>query len=207
MPPFRSLTNTLRTRIQHAHLHTTRPAFHTPPPKIDVEALLATPTWSLDSLLPPSTPSTSTPTISSKQLHHLLRLSALPPPQDAAEEAKMLSSLSSHLHFVNEIRKVHVLGLTPLQSLRDETAAGIEMQEIGMKDLEEAFKKEEVKGTYYRRIRRDQDRIEEGESAKTWDVLGAARKKVGSPLIGCTAHLQAPPPRPPLQDPSAVLNL
>ncbi|THZ37892.1 hypothetical protein D6C90_06571 [Aureobasidium pullulans] len=179
MPAIRSLTNTLRTRIQHAHLHTTRPAFHTPPPKIDVEALLATPTWSLDSLLPPSTPSTSTPTISSKQLHHLLRLSALPPPEDAAEEAKMLSSLSSHLHFVNEIRKVHVSGLTPLQSLRDETAAGIEMQEIGMKDLEEAFKKEEVKGTYYTRIRRDHDRVEEGESVKTWDVLGAARKKVG----------------------------
>ncbi|THY15804.1 hypothetical protein D6D00_09195 [Aureobasidium pullulans] len=177
MPAIRSLTNTLRTRIQHAHLHTTRPAFHTPPPKIDVEALLATPTWSLDSLLPPSTPSTSTPTISSKQLHHLLRLSALPPPEDAAEEAKMLSSLSSHLHFVNEIRKVHVSGLTPLQSLRDETAAGIEMQEIGMKDLEDAFKKEEVKGTYYTRIRRDQDRVEEGESVKTWDVLGAARKK------------------------------
>ena len=66
-----------------------------------------------------------------------------------------------------------------MQSLRDETAAGIEMQEIGMKDLEEAFKKEEVKGTYYTRIRRDHDRVEEGESVKTWDVLGAARKKVG----------------------------
>lgn len=91
----------------------------------------------------------------------------------------MLSSLSSHLHFVNDIRKVHVSGLTPLQSLRDETAAGIEVQEIGMKDLEEAFKKEEVKGTYYTRIRRDQDRVDEGESVKTWDVLGAARKKVG----------------------------
>lgn len=74
---------------------------------------------------------------------------------------------------------MHVSGLTPLQSLRDETAAGVEMQEIGMKDLEEAFKNEEVKGTYYRRIRRDQDRVDEGESVKTWDVLGAARKKVG----------------------------
>ena len=39
--------------------------------------------------------------------------------------------------------------------------------------------KEEVKGRYYRRIRRDQDRVEGGESAKTWDVLRAARKKVG----------------------------
>ncbi|KAI4754786.1 hypothetical protein E4T51_12114 [Aureobasidium sp. EXF-12344] len=155
MPPFRSLTNSLRTRIQHAHFHTTRPAFQTPPPKIDVEALLATPTWSLESLLPPSTPATLTPTISSKQLHHLLRLSALPPPKDAAEEAKMLSSLSLHLYFVNEIRSVYVSGLTPLQSLRDETAAGVEMQKIGMKDLEEAFKKEEAKGRYYRRIRRD----------------------------------------------------
>lgn len=74
---------------------------------------------------------------------------------------------------------MHVSGLTPLQSLRDETAAGVAMQEIGMKDLEEAFEKEEVKGRYYRRTRRDQDRVEEGESAKTWDVLRAARKKVG----------------------------
>ena len=91
---------------------------------VDVEELLSKPTWSVSSLLPPKDPSPESPQISSKQLHHLLRLSALPPPKDEAEEAKMLSTLSSQLHFVKDIQSVDTTGVEPLRSLRDETAEG-----------------------------------------------------------------------------------
>ncbi|KAI4743650.1 hypothetical protein E4T50_05966 [Aureobasidium sp. EXF-12298] len=89
----------------------------------------------------------------------------------------MLSSLHSHLHFVAEIRKVNTTNITPLQSLRDETSAGKKEQEIGLEELEDAFKSEDIKGKYYKRIRRRQEEAAEGESARTWDVMGAARKK------------------------------
>jgi Asp-tRNA(Asn)/Glu-tRNA(Gln) amidotransferase C subunit len=170
---------TLRPHISRylaRNFHTTRPAYS----KLDVDSLLSKPTWSLDTLLPSNTSSTSnTPTITSIQLHHLLRLSALPPPKDAASEQKMLDSLHSHLHFVTHIRSVDTTNISPLQSLRDETATGIKNQEIGLEDLEDAFSKEEVKGRYYKRIRRRQEDAKEGESAQNWDVLGSARKKVG----------------------------
>ena len=48
-----------------------------------------------------------------------------------------------------------------------------------MEDLKDALGREEERGKYYRRIRRRQEDAEEGESARTWDVLGQARKKVG----------------------------
>jgi hypothetical protein len=91
----------------------------------------------------------------------------------------MLDSLHSHLHFVTHIRSVDTTSIPPLQSLRDETTAGNEDQEIGLEDLEDALGKEEVKGRYYKRIRRRQEDAKEGESAQNWDVLGQARKKVG----------------------------
>jgi Asp-tRNA(Asn)/Glu-tRNA(Gln) amidotransferase C subunit len=164
------------SRCLSRNFHTTRPASS----KLDVDTLLSKPTWSLDTLLPSTTSSTSnTPTITSKQLHHLLRLSALPPPKDAASERKMLDSLHAHLHFVTHIRSVDTTNISPLQSLRDETATGIKSQGIGLEDLEDAFSKEEVKGRYYKRIRRRQEDAEEGESAQNWDVLSSARKKVG----------------------------
>ncbi|KAG9699335.1 hypothetical protein KCU95_g1769, partial [Aureobasidium melanogenum] len=175
MPPLSLRTILPRSLVHRANFHTTRPTRS----KINVDALLATPTWSLDTLLPSSSSATQTPTITSKQLHHLLRLSALPPPKDASEEQKMLSSLHSHLHFVAEIRKVDTTDITPLQSLRDETSAGKKEQEIGLEELEDAFKNEHVKGKYYKRIRRRQEEAEDGESARNWDVTGAARKKVG----------------------------
>lgn len=169
---------TLRPHISRCltrNFHTTRPT----PSKLDVDALLSKPTWSLDTLLPSASSTSDTPTITFKQLHHLLRLSALPPPKDALDEQTMLDSLHSHLHFVTHIRSVDTTGIAPLQSLRDETSTGIKDQEIGLEDFRDAFGKEEVKGKYYKRIRRRQEDAEEGESAQNWDVLGQARKKVG----------------------------
>src|ERR1700753_1108709 len=98
---------------------------------INVEELLSKPTWSVSSLLPPKGQSTDLPEVSSKQLHHLLRLSALPPPKNKEEEARMLQILASQLHFVKEIQKVDTTGVEPLRSLRDETPTGEMEAELG----------------------------------------------------------------------------
>lgn len=142
---------------------------------VDVTQLLATPTWSISSLLPTDS-STSAPSVSSTQLRHLLRLSALPPPKDAAEEEAMLATLSSQLHFVRQIQEVDTTGIEPLHSLRDETAAGESEAELGLDALKEALGREEVRGKFHKRIRR---RAEVDEKGDQWDVLGSASKKTG----------------------------
>ncbi|KAK4555547.1 hypothetical protein LTR86_007300 [Recurvomyces mirabilis] len=145
---------------------------------IDIADLLSKPTWSVASLLPPKDASPTTPEISSKQLHHLLRLSALPPPTGPEEEQRMLSTLSSQLHFVNEIQKVETFGVEPLQSLRDETAEGEKEAELGLDALKDALAKEEVRGSGRRgRIRRIKSPPRTDE--EKWDVLGTAGKKTG----------------------------
>lgn len=145
---------------------------------VDVGKLLSKPVWSVSSLLPPKDTPTQSPEISSKQLHHLLRLSALPPPKDADEEAKMLSTLSSQLHFVKEIQKVDTSGVEPLRSLRDETRQGEEEAELGMDAMQDVLAQEEVRGKHHRRIRRKRDQTIKNQ-ADNWDALGTATRKVG----------------------------
>jgi len=147
--------------------------------QIDIDKLLAEPTWSLESLLPSKGTPDPSQTITAIQLHHLLRLSALPPPKDADEEAEMLSTLSSQLHFVQEIQKVDTTGVLPLKSLRDETDAGQKAATIGLQEMREALDKEDLKGDYYKRIRRPREEQPKQNEAETWDVLGQAQKKVG----------------------------
>ena len=146
--------------------------------QLDVQNLLSKPTWSVASLLPPKDQSTQPVEISSKQLHHLLRLSALPPPKDADEEAKMLSTLSSQLHFVKQIQKVDTTGVEPLRSLRDETAQGDKEAELGMEALADALAQEKVRGKYHKRIRRQRDEAAKKQEEE-WDVFGTAERKVG----------------------------
>ena len=145
---------------------------------IDVEQLLSKPAWSVSSLLPFASDVSATPEVSSKQLHHLLRLSALPPPKNAAEEASMLATLSSQLHFVKEIQKVNTLGVEPLRSLRDETKEGEQSAELGTEALREALEKEEVRGKFHKRIRRRRD-ASDVRREDEWDVLGSAGKRTG----------------------------
>lgn len=149
---------------------------------LDVEELLSQPTWSVASLLPSPTATPEAPEVSAKQLHHLLRLSALPPPKDTEEETKMLSTLSTQLHFVKEIQKVDTTGIEPLRSLRDETAQGEKEAELGLEAMRDALAQEEVKGKHYKRIRRKRTppvRREERE----WDVLGTAARRVGRSFV------------------------
>ncbi|KAK5704621.1 hypothetical protein LTR17_021715 [Elasticomyces elasticus] len=145
---------------------------------IDLERLLSKPTWSAASLLPPKDQQPSTPEVSSKQLHHLLRLSALPPPKDAAEEAQMLATLTSQLHFVKEIQRVDTSGVEPLRSLRDETVQGEDEAELGMEALKGALDMEETRGTHYKRIKRKRG-VNSAVEAEQWEPLGTATKKTG----------------------------
>ncbi|OQO08300.1 hypothetical protein B0A48_06170 [Cryoendolithus antarcticus] len=154
----------------------------TTPSPIDVAALLSKPTWSVTSLLTAASPSTSTITsaITSKQLHHLLRLSALPPPASEAEVSGLLASLSQHLYFVNEIQSVDTTAVEPLQGLRDETKQGEKESELGLEALKEALGKEKVVGRYHRRIRRVRDGVKgkgrEGVEEEMGDVMDAAAR-------------------------------
>lgn len=114
--------------------------------------------------------------IDSKQLHHLLRLSALPKPKSAEEETKMLSILHSQLYFVRDIQNVDTEGVEALQRISDETEEGMKENTIGMKDLVEAFGKEEIQGRNRRprRVRFDVAKTQ----VEDWDVLGTAKQTV-----------------------------
>ncbi|KAF2169832.1 hypothetical protein M409DRAFT_64831 [Zasmidium cellare ATCC 36951] len=135
------------------------------------------PSWSVSSLLPSKESKSQTPEITSKQLHHLLRLSALPPPKDEQEDQKMLSTLSSQLHFVKDIQKVDTTGIEPLRSLRDETAEGEKESELGLDAMKDALAMEEIRGKHHKRIRRIRSPVKNVEGE--WDVMGNASKKVG----------------------------
>ena len=144
---------------------------------LDVEELLSKPTWSVSSLLPRTDGQKETPAISSKQLHHLLRLSALPPPKDDQEELEMLRTLGSQLHFVKQIQEVDTTGIEPFRSLRDETAAGEQESELDMAAMKEALASEVVRGKHHKRIRRNRE--SSAKHGEKWDVLGTADRKVG----------------------------
>jgi Asp-tRNA(Asn)/Glu-tRNA(Gln) amidotransferase C subunit len=114
--------------------------------------------------------------ISHRKLHHLLRLSALPPPRSPEEEAEMLQTLHSQLHFVRDIQNVNTEGVEPLQSIRDETEEGIREATIGIEELKEALAAEAIKGRNRRPKRRRGDPVDT-KGVEDWDVLGTASEK------------------------------
>jgi Asp-tRNA(Asn)/Glu-tRNA(Gln) amidotransferase C subunit len=148
----------------------------------ELDQLLAEPTWSVESLLPPTNRAPDAPQITSQQLHHLLRLSALPPPETAEEEQKMLDTLAAQLHFVGKIQEVDTTGIEPLRVIRDETTAAEEEHTIGLEALKDALANEKVIGTHYKRIQRDTKPVDAKE-AEDWDVLGSAERKVGKYFV------------------------
>jgi len=149
---------------------------------LDIGAFLSKPSWSVRSLLP-SSPDASTPNVTRKQLHHLLRLSALPQPKNLEEENTMLRTLRSQLHFVKEIQSVDTTGVEPLVALRDETEEGIKEITIGLETLREAFSNEEIKGRNRRPKRRRDVKVEPPAEAKDWDVLGTATRTKGKYFV------------------------
>lgn len=132
------------------------------------------PTWSIRSLLPSS--STPTETITPTQLHHLLRLSALPLPKSKAEEDGMIETLQSQLGFVRAVQGVDTTGVEPLRAIRDETEQGVKEITIGLEDLGDVLAKERRVG-HYARPRRVKEKVT--EEKEQWDVLGTASKRMG----------------------------
>ncbi|RAR08408.1 aspartyl glutamyl-trna(asn gln) c subunit [Stemphylium lycopersici] len=144
----------------------------------ELDQLLAEPTWSVESLLPPKTRAPDAPQITSQQLHHLLRLSALPPPETPEQEKSMLDTLAAQLHFVGKIQEVDTTGVKPLRAIRDETAAAEEEQTITLETLKDALDKETVVGRHHKRIQRDTTPVD-AKDVEDWDVLGSAERKSG----------------------------
>jgi hypothetical protein len=146
-----------------------------------IDEMLSKPTWSVRSLLPSS--SLETPPeeeITPAKLHHLLRLSALPLPTSPEEEASMLKTLHSQLHFVRDIQKVDTESVEPLMAIRDETDEGMSEITIGVEQVKEALEMEEVVGRN-RRPRRRTGGVGDFQGVENWDVLGTAGEKVEGP--------------------------
>lgn len=144
----------------------------------DIAAMLAQPSWSVKSLLePPKDPLQEIP-ITQKQLHHLLRLSALPLPESENEEARMIKDLQSQLQFVKAIQNVNTHGVKPLQSIRDETKRAEKENMITLESLKDEFDKEIVVGKRGRITKAEAPPCD-AENVENWDPLSQAPKKLG----------------------------
>lgn len=96
----------------------------------------------------------------------------------------MLATLSSQLHFVRAIQGVDTTGVAPLRVIRDETAAGLREQTIGLAQLEEALGAEDVVGHARRPRRRrstsqKQEQIPTNAEEENRDVLRGASETAG----------------------------
>ena len=153
----------------------------------DFEEMLKEPSWSVKSLFE-SEGSVPAPAITQKQLHHLLRLSALPLPDSEEQEARMISDLQSQLKFVRAIQEVDTEGVEPLQSIRDETKDAERENEITVATLQKEFDKEEVVGKRGRiRRRPNVPDAARDEQATNWDPVSQAPRKLGRFIVVDTA--------------------
>ena len=107
--------------------------------------MLSRPSWSVKSMLPQKE-ETEQASVTKEQLHHLLKLSALPKPKSQEEEGRMLSTLESQIHFVKEVQKVDTIGVEPLISIRDETDEALQEQMITLEKLKPYLNQEERVG-------------------------------------------------------------
>lgn len=143
-----------------------------------IEDLFANPSWSVKSLLEISNGSSPQQQITPEQLRHLLRLSALPSPKNAEEEAEMISTLECQLHFVQAIQGIDTTGIEPLQSIRDETMQARKEVEVTMNTLKGEFEKEEIVG-FAKRVRRKKLPEPTKPEEENWDPLALAPQKLG----------------------------
>ncbi|KAJ5594908.1 uncharacterized protein N7459_001116 [Penicillium hispanicum] len=163
------------------------------PQRSDIESLLATPSWSVRSLLPDESTNSSSPSVTPKQLRHLLRLSALPQPANPEEEQSMLQTLESQIHFVRKIQQVDTTGVEPLRSIRDESAAAVKETTIGLEQLKDALAQEHVSGRR-KRIQRIQSEKNTHPDGPAWDgnALGSASKTKGKYFVVETGSTSDP---------------
>jgi len=160
----------------------------------EIEELLATPSWSVKSLLDTHKKPASDPTITQKQLYHLLRLSALPLPKSTEEEQEMIKTLESQLHFVQAIQSVDTTGLEPLRSIRDETKQAEKENAVTLESMNEELSNEEVVG-HSRRIRKKKSAAVEMDKLNNWNPLALASKKIGRYIVVETGKMETSKPR------------
>ena len=160
------------------HRSSPSPALTVAQTPLNIREMLESPCWSTASLLGDRNTATE-PAITEKQLHHLLRLSALPLPKTDAEGAEMIKALEAQLQFVQAIQKLDTEGVEPLQCIRDETEQGERESMITVESLREEFDKEVVLGKRGRIIKRKDLPPVEEEDMGDWDPLAQAPKKVG----------------------------
>jgi Asp-tRNA(Asn)/Glu-tRNA(Gln) amidotransferase C subunit len=136
------------------------------------------PTWSTKSLIsgPPPDP------ITSSELHHLLRLSALPLPPTAADEERLVSNLQRQVCFVQRIQACDTAGVTPLVALRDETEAAIREATVGCEDVNETLDSE-IRVGFFPRPRRIRDGPVDTRGAEDWDALSTASENAGRYMV------------------------
>jgi Asp-tRNA(Asn)/Glu-tRNA(Gln) amidotransferase C subunit len=98
------------------------------------------------------------------------------------EEQDMTKTLESQLHFVRAIQNVDTTGVKPLQSIRDETEAGVKESTVSLASLKLELDKEEVVG-HSRRIRRRRDAPAPLPEERDWDPVALASKKIGRYIV------------------------
>jgi Asp-tRNA(Asn)/Glu-tRNA(Gln) amidotransferase C subunit len=147
-----------------------------------IEKLQSKPSWSVEALHGENSPEQGKPSITKKQLHHLLHLSALPLPKSEAEEAEMIKTLENQLNFVRAVQSVDTAGVEPLQSLRDETTEAKLETEITLDSLKEHLDKESSVGFAGRIVRKTTQKQELDESDK-YDPISRAPKTIGRYVV------------------------
>ncbi|KAJ5826211.1 DUF726-domain-containing protein [Penicillium riverlandense] len=171
----------VRSRLSTlCRLNTASSRFSSSKSNANLESILAEPSWSVRSLLPERASQPSSPTITPQQLHHLLRLSALPQPASEEEERSMLQTLESQIHFVKEIQRVDATGVEPLRSIRDESPEAVKETTIGLDRLQDAMAQEQVTGRR-RRVKRVQIAKNDRPDGSAWDgnALASASQTKG----------------------------
>ncbi|CAG7916300.1 unnamed protein product [Penicillium olsonii] len=149
----------------------------------DIFSMIGAPNWSVKSLLP--NPASKPPqSITPKELHHLLRISALPQPASAEEEQSMIETLESQIHFVKEIQLVDTTGVEPLPRIRDETSDAVKEHTIGVEQLKEYLAKEHTSGRRGR-IQRIVGVKNDRPDGEAWDgdALKSATKTKGKYFV------------------------
>ena len=139
----------------------------------ELKKLLSETSWSVKSLQGVPDSSTAPASVTREQLHHLLRLSALPIPESAEEETRMIKTLELQLRFVQAIQSVDAEGVPPLAAVRDETKSAIAERTVTLETLREDFEKEESTGVL-RRIIRKRKAPSQSSDRHGWDPLESA---------------------------------
>ena len=145
----------------------------------ELKKLLSQPSWSVNSLRDRHNRSKSEERVTQRQLHHLLRLSALPMPKTAEEERKMIETLVSQLHFVQTILNVDTEGVAPMAAIRDETKAAVENDTITIDTLHKDLDREENVGVLRRIHRKGTSANATSPSLDEWNPLDSAPSAQG----------------------------